>query len=77
MEKYLRTSGPTGSRNGFNFVPSGDRSNTQFATVALWCGRRHHVDVTNALARLDKHFGRPAADGGWGYTVAGARPTRR
>ncbi len=50
---------------------SGDHSNTQFATVALWCGRRHGVNVSEALKLLDKRYrdvqGR---DGGWGYTLS-------
>ncbi|MSR55954.1 MAG: hypothetical protein EXS09_22175 [Gemmataceae bacterium] len=50
---------------------SGDHSNTQFATVALWCGRRHGVNVSAALKLLDKHYrdvqGR---DGGWGYALS-------
>ena len=51
----------------------GDHSNTQFATVGLWCGRRHHVDVSDALARLDKHYRNcQQRDGGWGYTSAPA-----
>jgi hypothetical protein len=50
----------------------GDHSNTQFATVALWCGRRHHVDVSGALARLDKHYRQcQQHDGGWSYTADG------
>lgn len=59
-----------GSRNGFNSVASGDHSNTQFATVALWCGRRHHVPVGDALAALDKHYrDHVATNGGWAYTA--------
>lgn len=78
VEPYDRDvrGGSRGGRNGFNQVGSGDRSNTQFATVALWCGRRHHVDVTDALAALDKHYRESAGtDGAWGYTVAGGQPT--
>lgn len=65
-----------GSRNGFNAVGSGDHSNTQFATVALWCGRRHHVPVGDALAALDKHYrDTVTAAGGWGYTAGGGDTT--
>jgi hypothetical protein len=47
----------------------GDHSNTQFATVALWCARRHHVDVTQAMVRIGKHYrDNQGADGGWDYT---------
>jgi hypothetical protein len=65
-----------GSRNGVDRVSAGDRSNTQFATVALWCGRRHHVPVGDALAALDKHYrGNIAANGGWSYTIGGGDGT--
>jgi len=65
-----------GSRNGLNAVPSGDRSNTQFATVALWCGRRHQVPVGDALAALDKHYRDTVTPaGGWGYTAGGGDVT--
>jgi hypothetical protein len=50
----------------------GDHSNTQFATVGLWCGRRHQVDVSNALVNLDSHYRRcQGSDGGWAYTSGG------
>jgi hypothetical protein len=51
---------------------TGDHSNTQFATVGLWCGRRHHVDVSKALQAVDKHYRDcQMGDGGWSYTAAG------
>jgi HEAT repeats len=64
-----------GGGTGFN-GGSGDHSNTQFATVGLWCGRRHGVDVSKALAHLDKHYRDcQGADGGWAYMVsAGSSP---
>jgi hypothetical protein len=65
-EEGLTSAGPIG-------IPaaSGDHSNTQFATVALWVGRRHGVDVSDALARLDKHYRQNQAQtGGWGYKGA-------
>jgi hypothetical protein len=66
----------SGARNGFNTIGSGDRSNTQFATVALWCGRRHHVPVGDALAALDKHYrDNIAGNGGWSYTLGGGDGT--
>jgi len=56
-----------------NTQGSGDHSNTQFATVGLWCGRRHGVDVSAALAAIDKHYrALQTPDGGWSYTIAGA-----
>jgi hypothetical protein len=46
----------------------GDNSNTQFAAVALWAGRRHGLPVEAALTRLDRRFRRSqGADGGWTY----------
>jgi hypothetical protein len=67
FERFARTPGQGAFGPG-----GGDHSNTQFATVALWCGRRHRVDVSDALARLDKHFRScQDPDGGWGYTAAG------
>ncbi len=70
LEKYLNQIG--GAGNGFASGMNADHSNTQFATVGLWVGRRHHVPVGNALKLLDKHYRDcQAADGGWGYTGAG------
>ena len=49
-----------------------DHSNTQFATVGLWCGRRHGVDVSDALTELDKHYRKcQNTDGGWTYSSFG------
>jgi hypothetical protein len=47
-----------------------DHSNTQFAILALWIGRRQGIPVENALARVDAHFRQTqnAKDGGWGYS---------
>src|SRR5262249_60485663 len=41
---------------GISIDLSCDHSNTQFATVGLWCGRRHGVDVSDALTDVDKHY---------------------
>ncbi len=47
----------------------GDHSNTQFATVGLWVGRRHGVPVETAIAQLEMHYlGVQIADGGWTYS---------
>jgi hypothetical protein len=63
--------GQIGRGGGFG-VGTGDHSNTQFATVGLWCGRRHGVDVSNALAGIDKHYrGVQGPDGSWSYTTSG------
>lgn len=46
-----------------------DNSNTQFALLALWIGRRHGLPVDEALARVEQRFRRSQhGDGGWGYT---------
>jgi len=51
-----------------------DNSNTQFATLALWVGRRHGLPVDAAVARVVTRFrGSQHGDGGWGYK-AGASP---
>ncbi len=59
-------------------VPTGtlsDNSNTQFATLALWVGRRHGLPVHGALARVDARFRTTQhADGGWSYTGIGEGP---
>jgi hypothetical protein len=45
-----------------------DNSNTQFATLALWIARRHHVKVDAALRAVENRFRKSQnADGGWGY----------
>jgi hypothetical protein len=45
-----------------------DNSNTQFATLALWIGRRYGVPVDGALVSIDRHYRLTQnADGGWGY----------
>lgn len=47
-----------------------DNSNTQFAVLALWVGRRQGMPVEEALARVDQRFRRSQySDGGWGYTT--------
>jgi hypothetical protein len=58
------------------FGAVGDHSNTQFATVGLWVGRRHAVDVSAALAKIDQHYRAcQAPDGGWSYTQAFGGPS--
>jgi hypothetical protein len=50
-----------------------DNSNTQFATLALWVGRRYGLPVEPALKRVEARFrGSQHADGGWGYFDPGA-----
>lgn len=46
----------------------GDNSNTQFAALALWVGRRHGLPVETAIERLNTRFRTSQMeDGGWGY----------
>ncbi len=48
----------------------GDNSNTQFATLALWVGRRHGLPVDKALDRIEARYrNSQSGDGGWGYMV--------
>jgi hypothetical protein len=50
----------------------GDNSNTQFAVLALWTGRRYGVPTQEALVRAYDHFRTSQnADGGWAYTGGG------
>jgi hypothetical protein len=45
-----------------------DNSNTQFAALALWVGRRHGLPVEKALTRLDRRFRTTQfPDGTWSY----------
>lgn len=54
-------------RNFQGFIGD-DNSNTQFATLALWIARRHHVKVDAALRAVETRFRRSQnGDGGWGY----------
>jgi hypothetical protein len=56
-------------------VAGGDNSNTQFATLALWVGRRHGLPVERALARVDARFrASQMDDGGWAYAANFFRP---
>jgi hypothetical protein len=46
-----------------------DNSNTQFATLALWVGRRYGVPTQAALKRIDQRFRSSQSPAGeWGYT---------
>jgi hypothetical protein len=50
-----------------------DNSNTQFATLALWIARRHHVKVDAALKAVENRFRKSQnGDGGWGYKFVGS-----
>ncbi|MFO0881511.1 MAG: HEAT repeat domain-containing protein [Gemmataceae bacterium] len=46
-----------------------DNSNTQFATIAVWVGRRYGIPVQDALIRLGDRFRKTQhSDGGWSYS---------
>jgi hypothetical protein len=54
----------------FKGAGDGDNSNTQFATLALWVGRRYGVPVEDALARIAARYRlTQVEDGGWAYNV--------
>lgn len=62
----------TENNNNGLFGLGGDHSNTQFATVALWCARRNGVPVDNAIALLDRYYRAcQNNNGSWGYTARG------
>jgi HEAT repeat protein/prenyltransferase/squalene oxidase-like repeat protein len=47
----------------------GDNSNTQFAALGLWVGRRHGIPIDQAVTRLANRFRRmQREDGGWAYS---------
>jgi hypothetical protein len=70
IAKAIKNGARRGSALGFD--TGCDHSNTQFATVGLWCGRRHGVDVSDVLADLDQHYRKcQNTDGGWTYSSAG------
>jgi hypothetical protein len=53
----------------------GDNSNTQFATLALWVGRRYGIPAQGPLLAIDKHFrSSQRTNGGWGYSVVAPGP---
>src|SRR5206468_785396 len=47
----------------------GDNSNTQFATLALWAGRRYGVPTQPALAKVEARYRTSQyRNGSWGYS---------
>jgi HEAT repeats len=49
-------------------MPGGDNSNTQFALLGLWVGRRYGVPTQGALVKADQYFRASQGAGGtWGY----------
>jgi hypothetical protein len=50
---------------------NGDNSNTQFATLALWIGRRQGLPVRRALLKVRTHFRNSQIAGGWNYKALG------
>jgi hypothetical protein len=60
------------ARGAYSSGAATDHSNSQFATLALWVGRRHGVPVDAVLAALDVRYRtNQNADGGWGYMIPG------
>jgi hypothetical protein len=62
---------------GASALQGGDNSNTQFANLALWVGRRHGVPVDACLERINlrcRNYQRP--DGGWSYVNPQTPPAR-
>jgi hypothetical protein len=52
--------------------PTGDNSNTQFATLAVWVARRHGIQAEKTLAGVKARFHQSQqADGGWPYVWSG------
>jgi hypothetical protein len=52
---------------GTTFGPM-DHSNTQFATIALWVGRRYGIPAQEVLLAIDRHYRAcQNSDGTWGY----------
>ncbi|MFQ3594179.1 MAG: hypothetical protein SNJ82_13450, partial [Gemmataceae bacterium] len=68
IERNFQAPGPA----GIMAFGGGDNSNTQFAVLALWTGRRYGVPTQQALVRAYEYFRRSQnpADGGWGYVAA-------
>ena len=55
----------------------GDNSNTQFATLGLWVGRRYGLPVEQSLARIEQRYRLSQnPDGGWGYLASGLNTTK-
>lgn len=63
----LPTTEPKDKRND-PIVGTTDNSNTHFATIGLWCARRHEVPTERTFALLNRRFQTSqSADGSWGY----------
>jgi len=59
-----------GGTGGNNFGSLGDNSNTQFATLALWAGRRYGVPTQAALAKIENRYRTTQGkDGTWTYSM--------
>jgi hypothetical protein len=48
-----------------------DNSNTQFAILGLWVGRRHGIDTETALVRAEAYFRTSHVNGRWPYRAGG------
>jgi hypothetical protein len=64
------------AKAGTGDVRPSDNSNTQFATMALWVGRRYGLPAQKVLLAVDRHFrDTQNSDGTWCYTNSGPIPT--
>src|SRR5262245_61182232 len=68
LEKTRNKPLPADALKGLERGSVSDNSNTQFAILALWIGRRHGVAVTQPLLLAERRFRKTAVEsGGWGY----------
>jgi hypothetical protein len=59
-----------GADNGGQGLFGGDNSNTQFATLGLWCARKHGLPCDRSFALLEARFRKSQdKDGGWSYVA--------
>ncbi len=64
-----------GTDGGPGRMSRDDNSNTQFATLALWVGRRQGLPVDRAVGQVNLRFRNSVnADGGWGYVPSARLP---
>jgi hypothetical protein len=59
---------PRNKQPELGIMPHGDNSNTQFAMLAVWVGRRYGLPAAVSLKAVDTRFRRSQnPDSGWGY----------
>jgi hypothetical protein len=68
IQNQLATLARIGAVRGGGLVSPGDHSNTQFATMAVWVGRRYGIPAQDVLLAIDRHYRAcQGEDGTWGY----------